>query len=133
MIKFKVTGLEPRPQGSKRHVGNGRLIEASAKLDPWRKAVGEAASLVCGDSLPITGAVHVNIVFTMTKPKSVKRDLPIVRPDLDKLCRAVLDAISLPRYFQVLEEDSQVVSLLATKVYGTADEAGVEVVIDLLP
>ena len=38
VVTIKVSG-EPAPQGSKRHVGGGRMIEASKKLPPWREAV----------------------------------------------------------------------------------------------
>jgi hypothetical protein len=37
----------PAPQGSKRHVGNGRMIESSTKVKPWRQAV-IAAAKDCG-------------------------------------------------------------------------------------
>ena len=53
------------------------------------------------------------------KPKTVKRIYPFVRPDLDKLCRAVLDALTGIAY----KDDQQVVSLFATKSYG--ERAGV--------
>jgi Holliday junction resolvase RusA-like endonuclease len=131
-IMFEVVGMEPRPQGSKRHVGNGRFIEASVHLEPWRKAVGEAARQVWGDNPPITGPVIMDLVFVMTRPKSVTREYHTVRPDVDKLARGVNDALSLERYFMLLADDSQVVDLRATKIYGSAEEAGVSVVIRTL-
>lgn len=45
--------------------------------------------------------------------------LPIGKPDLDKLCRAVLDALTDAG---VWRDDSQVASLCAHKVYATAGE-----------
>lgn len=46
MIKILVNG-SPAPQGSKRHVGGGRMVEASAKVGPWRDAVrGETQNML---------------------------------------------------------------------------------------
>ena len=39
VIHIAVNDIEPAPQGSKRHVGGGRLIEASKRVKPWRQAV----------------------------------------------------------------------------------------------
>ena len=43
MTTFHITGITPAPQGSKRHVGNGRMVESSAKVKPWREAVRQEA------------------------------------------------------------------------------------------
>src|ERR1700676_3259288 len=37
-MKITVRGI-PAPQGSKRHVGGGRMIEMSKAVGPWREAV----------------------------------------------------------------------------------------------
>ena len=43
--KFTVHGL-PAPQGSKRHVGKGVMVESSKYVKPWREAVkAETAEL----------------------------------------------------------------------------------------
>ena len=34
---------QPAPQGSKRHVGKGVMVESSKKLRPWRQDVKAAA------------------------------------------------------------------------------------------
>ena len=34
--RFAVLGL-PAPQGSKRHVGEGRMVESSKRVKPWRR------------------------------------------------------------------------------------------------
>lgn len=67
-MKFAVQGIEPAPQGSKRHVGNGRMVEASAKVKPWRFAVSQAA-LATGE--PMTDSqVSVLITFMFNRPKA---------------------------------------------------------------
>jgi Holliday junction resolvase RusA-like endonuclease len=55
------------------------------------------------------------VSFRLAKPKTVKRDLPSVRPDLDKLARATLDALTTA---QVVTDDAQVCDLWVSKRYG---------------
>jgi Holliday junction resolvase RusA-like endonuclease len=64
------------------------------------------------------GQVAVRLVFYLPRPKRMRRPAPTVKPDLDKLARAVLDALSGVAY----EDDAQVCHLVATKHY--ADEYG---------
>ena len=42
VITIRVYGT-PAPQGSKRHVGRGVMVESSKKVKPWREAVKQAA------------------------------------------------------------------------------------------
>lgn len=117
MIEINVLG-EPAPQGSKRHIGNGRMIEASKKVAPWRAAVSEAAALhlLNPEFTPFEGAVIVDIEFYLPKPKTVQRTLPHVRPDLDKLIRSTFDALTKSGVWQ---DDCQAVTVYAKKLYGT--------------
>lgn len=86
------------PQGSKRHVGNGIMIESSKAVAPWRTTVAYHLSQARGaDWNLLDTALHVGIMFVMKRPTSApKKSTPpaIKRPDLDKLTRAVLDAMS---------------------------------------
>lgn len=115
-IVFSVPG-KPAPQGSKRHVGHGVMIESSKEVGPWRERVALAAhNTMVRQGLPvITGVpVRVQIEFVMPRPASApKRSTPpaIRRPDLDKLTRACLDAITNV----VFSDDSQVTELVAVK------------------
>jgi crossover junction endodeoxyribonuclease RusA len=121
----------PRPQGSKRHVGNGVMIEAS-DVKPWRKAIANAvfeAWTRSGDERPFTEPVVVWATFYMPRPKSVKRFLPSVAPDLDKLQRGLGDALSIDS--QALLDDALIVKWFATKVYADGHEPGVSVGIRL--
>ena len=126
-IRFEVPG-KPAPQGSKRHVGRGILIESSREVGPWRERIALAAhnAMYCAGQ-PILGcAVDVHLDFVMPRPKSTPRETPaaIKRPDVDKLARAALDAITSV----VIADDSQVVGLRATKRLALPDEQpGVEV------
>lgn len=102
----------PAPQGSKRHVGHGRMIESSTAVGPWRERVALA---VHAERWPLlTGPVAVDLSFVMPRPKSTpKRRTPaaIKRPDLDKLERAILDALTGIAF----QDDAQVVELGASK------------------
>lgn len=105
----------PGPQGSKRHVGGGRMIEQSQKVKPWREAVKHAALL--NGSPRVTGPCAVDIVFTVRKPKSApkkRRTWPDRKPDIDKYVRSTLDALVT---VQTIEDDARVVRLAATKVF----------------
>lgn len=99
----------PAPQGSKRHVGKGRMIEVSKYVGPWRDAITRHARDLMADRAPLDGAVRVDIELVLPRPKSEpKTTRPHTRrPDVDKLARAVLDALT----DIVFDDDSQVVRL----------------------
>jgi Holliday junction resolvase RusA-like endonuclease len=120
---------DPAPQGSK-NVYNGRLVEASKKLKPWRAAVADAVFrtfVATGDDSQFTEPVIVYATFYLPKPKTVKRLLPSVPPDLDKLQRALGDALSVDA--GVLADDSLIVQWVSTKLYSDAQNSGVRVAI----
>jgi Holliday junction resolvase RusA-like endonuclease len=132
---FQVVGVEPAPQGSKRYLGNGRFVEASKKLEPWRQAIAHAVKEMfkaTGDETPFTEACQVEVTFVLPKPKTVKRDLPTVAPDADKLARSLGDAISLPKYAQLIEDDSLICRWEIRKIYGTTETMGCSVIVTLL-
>lgn len=110
---------KPAPQGSKRHLGNGIMVESSKSVKPWRVDVAWAAREAFLH--PLDGPVRLELGFVMPRPKSApKRSTPaaVKRPDLDKLSRAVLDAIT----GVVVADDSQIVHLVATKRIAELDE-----------
>jgi crossover junction endodeoxyribonuclease RusA len=121
----------PVPQGSFRHIGNGRIIAANPKLNAWRQTIANQVSEKTAVRL-IDGSCRVDLVFTLPRPKSVpksRRARPTTKPDLDKLVRAALDAISLPRYVQLLTDDSIVTDLHAAKRYADHTPPGVRIFI----
>ena len=63
---------------------------------------------------PMKGAISVTIVFFMKKPKTVTREYPTIRPDVDNLCKATLDALNDIAY----DDDSQIIEINASKKYG---------------
>jgi len=125
----------PAPQGSKRHVGNGVMVESSKKVKPWRQDVKHAALDVLGDAPPLIGPVLVDVTFTLTRPRGhyrtgrnaeLLRDsapaYPAGKPDIDKLLRSTLDALGEAG---VWRDDAQVVAATMRKVYG--DVAGARI------
>lgn len=115
---------EAAPQGSKTRTRYG-LRESSRRVGPWRDTVRLLAVREMRSRRPLDGPVEVWARFTVDRPRSHRlRDgsvrasaprYPMRRPgDLDKLCRALLDAIT----GSVIRDDSQVVRLYAERVYG---------------
>ncbi len=124
-VALTVFGL-PAPQGSKR-IFNGRLVEASSvKLNKWRKELTQVATNYITDNEvePFDGPVQLRITFYLPRPKTVKRELPTVPPDLDKLIRAVGDGLTDSK---IWTDDSLVVSLMCEKVYADDREPGAEI------
>lgn len=70
MISFFVPG-KPAPQGSKRHVGRGILIESSKEVGPWRERVALAAHSHADG--PMGGPVGIRLEFVMPRPKSAPK------------------------------------------------------------
>jgi crossover junction endodeoxyribonuclease RusA len=121
----------PAPQGSKRHVGNGVMVESSKALAPWRTTVAWHLAQA-HRSAPLDGPLFVVLEFVMPRPAACpKRSTPaaVKRPDLDKLIRACLDAGSSV----VWRDDSQIVRIDAKKRIALPDEqpgAWVRVAVD---
>lgn len=123
-VRFHVGGT-PAPQGSKSVSRTGHLYETSRRVGPWRAAVAAAATVALRGREPLSGPVAVEITFYLLRPRShyvggrrpgdVRATAPAhmaYRPDLDKLARSTLDALTVARAFV---DDSQVVSLTASK------------------
>ena len=53
-LRINVLGT-PAPQGSKRHVGRGIMVESSRLVGPWREAVKAAVAATYPGLEPITG------------------------------------------------------------------------------
>ena len=139
VIRFFVEGV-PMPQGSKAHVGKGVMIESADRktntrrtggLKRWRQAVYIEArqAIKSGQFFSDEDPVAMSLIFSLPKPKSVKQMLPFRKPDVDKLARAVCDALSGTLY----KDDARIVRLIASKRYCQKGEApGVHVTCSLI-
>lgn len=129
----------PGSQGSKRVVGQSKagrtiMIESDKKVKPWRTDVKDAAEKArseAGWDNPRREPIALAVVFYVLRPKNHYRvgkhagqlkdwapKHPSVKPDLDKLVRAVGDALKAAG---VYADDSQVVRIVTDKVYARDD------------
>lgn len=129
ILTFSARG-NPIPKGSMRHVGNGRMVDQT-KTKPWMNSVRSAALLAAreaGIDQMIDVPVSVYIEFYFPRPAAAKNRLyPYKRSvgDIDKLSRAVLDALQPTRTeIGILTDDSLVVDLSAHKRYTESDYIG---------
>jgi crossover junction endodeoxyribonuclease RusA len=133
-VKFAVAAV-PVPQGSKRVV-HGHLIDVNQKnLRSWRQLV--AAEAARQGEPPLGEAVAISLTFYLPRPKAhfgvrglrpSAPGVPQVRPDLDKMIRAVLDALTGVAW----RDDAQIASIVASKLYADTGPPGVEVTIETL-
>lgn len=149
-LTITVLGL-PAPQGSKRRVGNGVMIESNQDhLNTWREDVKLAAVRAMKEHRGWERdylAVRAHIVFTLPRPKShfrtgkfahlLREDAPVLhhsKPDLDKLLRSTADALTTAGVYR---DDSRLAQLFAVKVYttnaknrpGAMDKPGAQIVL----
>lgn len=113
------------------------------KLRPWRKRVAQFANQATveharqHETPDLFGArlwrpldvAEVGLAFYLERPKTVTRARPSVAPDLDKLARAVFDALTVA---QVVHDDAGIVGLLpgTGKWYADAEHpAGVMITV----
>jgi len=125
---FSVKGI-PVPKGSAtafKHAKTGNVIimqSNRAKQKPWASLIALTAQSYFKE--PTKGPIELTLDFQMPRPKyhfrsngwEVKTTAPaehIIKPDLDKLARCLLDALTGIVYF----DDSQVYGLKCRKFYG---------------
>ena len=118
-IEFYVEG-RPAPQGSKRALGPGRMIEMSKYVKPWRAAVKAAATKAAADQgwRLLDEPCCLEVVFFMARPARPKFESPGVVPDLSKLVRSTEDALTKV----IWQDDSRVVYTQSAKEYVRGDE-----------
>ena len=110
ILTFTVPGIAV-PQGSKTHTRYATFDDNAENLKPWRDSVTYAARDAQGERPRMEGPIRVYARFEFVRPKSVsatKRPHMTVKPDLDKLLRAVFDACPAAG---VWRDDAQVVAL----------------------
>ena len=131
-VSFTVFG-KPEPQGSTRAFipkGWKRPIITSTNkaLKPYRQEISRVALDECAFN-PIPFGEHqpaeLTVNFYFARPKSIpkKRVCHVVKPDLDKLVRAVKDSLKGIVY----HDDSQVVRVKAEKFYGAPERTEITV------
>ncbi|MFN7782282.1 MAG: RusA family crossover junction endodeoxyribonuclease [Lysobacterales bacterium] len=119
ILQFTVHGI-PAPQGSKRHIGRGVMIESSKKVKPWREAVKWAAlEAMRPHQGKLDGPLLMRVHFYLPRPKAAKAAVACHKmPDLSKLIRATEDAITEAGCWA---DDARVVEVQAIKLYEDSD------------
>lgn len=120
-LTFFIAGT-PIPQGSKtaiRHGTRARLIEANKRLKPWRTTLQTAlAAQAAGRRVP--GPFTIYLDFRFSPPQRPRyrdpnsKGIHAVKPDVDKLTRAVLDSLTAA---DIIDDDARCTHLIATKNY----------------
>ena len=128
MTEFTVLGKTATKGSTRSFISRktGRIVTMAdnRNLGSWTQAASWAALQAGAKVVPKPGAVGVSVCFHFLMPKSAKRrDVHTVKPDIDKLLRAVLDALTGICY----EDDSQVTNVTATKAYGPREQCRVVV------
>lgn len=148
MITLEVLGT-PAPKGSSRAFVNkrtGRAILAPSgsdaskkKLASWNVSVRHAAQHALAGSLVmafVNTPIRVAIVFRMLRPgghysKATGKLLPSApafptgKPDIDKLARTTLDAMT----GSIFDDDSRIASLVLDKVYAEPGGEGATITV----
>jgi len=128
-LTFTAYGI-PAPQGStKAFMRPGMkhpvVTADNARTKPWRQAIVDASREVMAGRVPMEGPVGVRVVFYLPRPKSAPKRItePAKLPDLDKLVRALFDALTAAG---VWRDDAQVVVVGARKAFagGAQDDSG---------
>ena len=94
------------------------MVESNRKLPAWRKLVTEKLEAANASCEPLEGAVALDVMFFLPRPKSVTRAFPSVKPDLDKMIRSINDSATDAG---VVSDDSQVVEIVAYKCYADTE------------
>jgi crossover junction endodeoxyribonuclease RusA len=97
----------------------------NAALKPWRQQISWTAAGQLAGQKPTSQAVSVAMRFYFARPKSLPKKIihKTTKSDVDKLARGVLDALSGIAFV----DDSQVISLSATKQFGLPERVEIEV------
>lgn len=129
LLCFLIHG-HPAAQGSKKAFKRGKkivLVEMDPKLPEWRAAVTKAAKDAAGpDWEAWEGPVSVRGVIRLPRPKTSKfGEWPAGPPDLDKLQRAIGDALTNSK---VITDDARIVHWDIRKTWAT-DKPGAAIAI----
>jgi Holliday junction resolvase RusA-like endonuclease len=144
VIVIDVLG-SPAPKGSNRAMLRGGfavMVPGSSdvgkkRMRSWERAVRDAALDAC--SVVLDRPVSVAVIFRLKRPKGhwTKRGevrpsapkRPSVKPDLDKLARTTLDALTGVAF----SDDARIVELALHKTYAQPGHEGARIVVRECP
>lgn len=124
-IKFTIPG-KPQAKQRPRFAGHAYTPKETVAYENWVRLCFQQTK-----AQKLAGEILAEMVFTFpiakTKPKKMKEKMlsgeicPTGKPDLDNLAKSVLDSLNGFAF----DDDSQVVTLLVRKKYGT--DPGVQI------
>jgi len=126
MVTFMVEGT-PVPKGRPRFARRGKFVSTYSPKTTvdYESKVSESAKLAMGASEPLDTPLAAYIYITLPVPASYSKkrtqaclsgqERPTKKSDIDNYCKAIFDGMN----GIVFVDDSLIVSLHATKVYGT--------------
>ena len=138
MVTFMVEA-DPVGKGRPKFVRRGGFITTytPTKTRDYESIIKDAAKQAMGNSAPLETPVTVAIYITVPIPSSYSKkrteaclsgsERPIKKPDIDNIAKCFLDAMNEIVYL----DDTQVLTLHVTKVYGTVGMVEVMVKEDL--
>lgn len=128
-VVFTVYGT-PVPQGSmKAFTPKGWhrpvITGDNARTKPWKQQVSGVALSLNVPPFGKESAIVIVLDFYIKKPPSIpkRRIRPIVKPDLDKLCRSCFDSLT----GILFTDDAQIVEVRATKHYDDRERVEIQV------
>ena len=126
IVTFEVDGT-PVPKGRPRFARRGKFVSTYSPKTTvdYESKISKAAKQAMGSSEPLKTPIAAYIYITLPIPASYTKkrkadclkgfERPTKKSDIDNYCKAVFDGMNGIVYF----DDSQIVSLHSTKVYGT--------------
>jgi Holliday junction resolvase RusA-like endonuclease len=126
MVTFMVEGT-PVPKGRPRFARRGKFVSTYSPKTTvdYESKVSESAKLAMGASEPLETPLAAYVYITLPVPASYSKkrtqaclsgqERPTKKSDIDNYCKAIFDGMN----GIVFVDDSLIVSLHATKVYGT--------------
>ena len=125
VVTFKVDG-KPQGKGRPRFARRGKFVTTYTddKTKTYENKIRDIAMLAMGTSKPLTTALEAFIYISYPVPASYSKtrtkdcleglERPTKKPDIDNVVKAFLDSMNNIIYV----DDTQVVELHSTKVYG---------------
>ena len=125
-VAFTVEG-KPRGKGRPRFARRGNFVSTytDAKTMSYETEIKLAATSAMGSSKPLESPVKVYLTVKVPVPTSYSKkrtmaclaglERPTKKPDIDNIAKIYLDAMNKVVYL----DDTQVVHLVVSKIYGT--------------
>jgi crossover junction endodeoxyribonuclease RusA len=115
------------------------ITESNRNVASWQQLVRAGASQAInarpeGDRALLAAGVRLTIAFYLPRPKKFSKRGAfahhLTKPDVDRLCRAILDALTAVAY----SDDKQVTEIIAGKYYAAIDApARVDIAVEPAP